>query len=73
MQSPLIRDFALAQASIEHALYFLELGATSQAAAYFQFAAGKLGGIAGQLLEGDRSDLAAPSYQLGTPDDALES
>ncbi|HEY9623623.1 MAG TPA: hypothetical protein V6C78_24915 [Crinalium sp.] len=39
MQTTPARDIALAQAALEHALYFLDLGAVERAAAYFQFAA----------------------------------
>ncbi len=50
MQSFPSRDFALVQAAIEHATYFLELGADRQAAAYLQFAAKTLTGLATELV-----------------------
>lgn len=36
------RNIALAQAALDHALYFLELGAVDRAAAYYQFASQQL-------------------------------
>ena len=42
MQSRVIRNTALAQAALDHALYFLEVGADAKAAAYYQFAAQQL-------------------------------
>lgn len=39
MQTTPARSLALAQAALDHALYFLELGSAERAAAYFQFAA----------------------------------
>lgn len=39
MQTTPARNLALAQAALDHALYFIELGAAERAAAYFQFAA----------------------------------
>lgn len=50
-QSPVAREFALAQASMQHAIYFIELGANERAAAYFHFAAQRLQGLAVQLTE----------------------
>ena len=49
------RDYALAQASLEHAIYFLELGAYDRAAAYFSFAAQRLQSISQSLLMSDRT------------------
>ncbi|GAB4469747.1 MAG: hypothetical protein OHK0037_28120 [Elainellaceae cyanobacterium] len=51
MQSPITRQYAIAQAALEHAVYFLELGADTRAATYFQFAAQNLQGIAKTLVE----------------------
>lgn len=47
--SPVAREFALAQASMQHAIYFIELGANERAADYFNFAAQRLQGLAVQL------------------------
>jgi hypothetical protein len=44
------RDIALTQAALDHAIYFMELGANERAAAYFQFAAQKMQGIAKHLV-----------------------
>ncbi|WP_430682501.1 hypothetical protein [Leptolyngbya sp. AN02str] len=49
MQSSVSREFALAQASIEHAIYFLEIGADKRAAAYFKFASQKLKDVSDEL------------------------
>ncbi|WP_448599930.1 hypothetical protein [Thermoleptolyngbya sp.] len=51
MQSPITRQYAIAQAALEHAVYFLELGADAKAATYFQFAAQNFQGIAKMLVE----------------------
>lgn len=51
MQSTITRQYAIAQAALEHAVYFLELGADTKAATYFQFAAQNLQGIAKMLVE----------------------
>ncbi|MBD1913022.1 MULTISPECIES: hypothetical protein [unclassified Leptolyngbya] len=48
-----VREFALAQAALEHGVYFLELGADQRAAAYFRFAAEHLHGLSSQLLIAD--------------------
>lgn len=48
--SAITREFALAQAAVEHAVYFLELGADRRAAAYFQFASEHLQQISHHLL-----------------------
>lgn len=45
------RQFALAQASMQHAIYFVGLGANDRAAAYFQFAAQRLQGLAEELAQ----------------------
>lgn len=50
MQSTVVRNTALAQAALDHALYFLELGATDEAAAYYQFAAQKLQSVVKALI-----------------------
>jgi len=47
--SKIAREFALAQASMQHAIYFIGLGANDKAAAYFQFAAQRLQGLVEQL------------------------
>jgi hypothetical protein len=49
------RDIALTQAALDHAIYFMELGANERAAAYFQFAAQKMQGIAKNLVLDDYS------------------
>lgn len=48
-QSQIAREFALAQASMQQAIYFIGLGANDKAAAYFQFAAQRLQGLVEQL------------------------
>jgi len=45
------REFALAQASMQQAIHFIGLGANDQAAAYFQFAAQRLQGLAEELAQ----------------------
>jgi hypothetical protein len=47
--SKIAREFALAQASMQQAIYFVGLGANDKAAAYFQFAAQRLQGLVEQL------------------------
>lgn len=42
MQPRIVRNTALAQAALNHALYFLEIGAHAKAAAYYQFASQQL-------------------------------
>jgi len=48
--SATVREFALAQAALEHGVYFMELGAEQRAAAYFRFAAEHLHELSNQLL-----------------------
>lgn len=48
---PLVKNTALAQAALEHALYFLELGANERAAAYYEFAAQQLQNAAKTLAQ----------------------
>ena len=48
--SAITREFALAQAAVEHGVYFLELGADRRAAAYFQFASEHLQRMSHHLL-----------------------
>ena len=55
MQSPVLREVALAQAALEHALYFVDLGANEKAAAYFQFAAQRFQNAAKTLILADCS------------------
>lgn len=45
------RNTALAQAALDHALYFLELGANERAAAYYQFASQQLQNAAKSLAQ----------------------
>lgn len=53
MPSYIERNTALAQAALDHALYFLELGATDKAAAYYQFASQQLQGVVKSLVQQD--------------------
>lgn len=55
-----VRKFALAQAALEHGAYFLEIGADQRAAAYFQFAAEHLQGLATHLKETKPFTFAIP-------------
>lgn len=51
MPSYVERKTALAQAALDHALYFLELGATDKAAAYYQFASQQLQNVVKNLVQ----------------------
>jgi hypothetical protein len=51
MQTTPSQHIALAQAALNHALYFLELGSVERATAYFQFAAQHLQTSTVLLLE----------------------
>lgn len=55
-----VREFALAQAALEHGVYFLELGADQRAAAYFRFAAEHLHGLSSHLLIADSTSPLKP-------------
>jgi len=61
--STITREFALAQAAVEHAVYFLELGADRRAAAYFQFASEHLQRMSHHLLR-DKIDEAYRQPQI---------
>lgn len=50
MSATTTREIVLAQAALEHGIYFLELGADKRAAAYFQFASKKLQTISQTLI-----------------------
>jgi hypothetical protein len=50
MQTLNTREIALAQAALDHALYFLELEANERAAAYLQFAAQRLQNVVKALV-----------------------
>lgn len=47
----IVRQFTLAQASMQQAIYFVGLGANDQAAAYSQFAAQRLQRLAEELAQ----------------------
>ena len=51
MPSYIERNTALAQAALDHALYFLELGANDKAAAYYHFASQQLQGVVKNLMQ----------------------
>lgn len=51
LPSSIERNTALAQAALDHALYFLELGANDRAAAYYQFASQQLQGVVKNLTQ----------------------
>lgn len=67
--SSMERNTALAQAALDHALYFLEIGANDRAAAYYQFASQQIQGVVKDLLQPDllQPDLTQPNLtQSGT-------
>ncbi|GAB4442783.1 MAG: hypothetical protein D6742_19690 [Cyanobacteria bacterium J069] len=66
MQEPITRNYAIAQAALEHAVYFLEIGASDRAATYFQFAAQNFQGIAKTLVEQEAWKARVQSQDLGT-------
>lgn len=53
MQPHIERNTALAQAALDHALYFLEIGAPSRAAAYYQFASQQLQSAVKTLVQAE--------------------
>lgn len=55
-----VRKFALAQAALEHGVYFLEIGADQRAAAYFKFAAEHLQGLATHLCDAQARPFSIP-------------
>jgi len=57
LPSAMERNTALAQAALDHALYFLELGANDRAAAYFQFASQQIQGVVNNLTQPDLTQL----------------
>jgi hypothetical protein len=57
MSSRTTREIVLAQAALEHGIYFLELGSEKRAAAYFQFASKKLQTISQTLITEDPPSL----------------
>lgn len=66
--SSISREFALAQAAIEHGAYFLEIGAEQRAAAYFQFASDHLKQMAYQLVLGSVSEAQSKKLRSAQPD-----
>ncbi|GAB4376961.1 MAG: hypothetical protein Kow00121_25120 [Elainellaceae cyanobacterium] len=57
------RNTALAEAALQHALYFLELGAVDRATAYYEFAAQHLQQVFMALTETEDIEPLAQLFQ----------